>query len=130
VGNSCRNLFAKYDCRATLADEPKPYWPQVAFVCFSFLLSGGAKGLAGATSCPNRSSVIPSGKAQGNAPSADSGEEVTLIVSFEIGRLHIYNAPFVHIAGRNKAICNKLAEHVRRWRVEFVIISRHVMPSS
>jgi len=46
--------------------------------------AGDAEWLAGATTCPNRSVIGPSGATQGNAPSADAGKEVALVVSAQV----------------------------------------------
>jgi hypothetical protein len=42
-----RNLFSKDDWRLALVDEAAELRPQVAFVCGSLVLAGGAEGLAG-----------------------------------------------------------------------------------
>ena len=76
-----RNLLAKDDWRTALRDEAVEDRPEVAFVGGAELLSGCAEWLARATSGPNRSSCRPAGEFEGEAPSADSGEEVALGVS-------------------------------------------------
>jgi hypothetical protein len=43
-----RNLLAKDDCRAALADELEPDGPEVAIVVEAASATGGAEGLAGA----------------------------------------------------------------------------------
>jgi hypothetical protein len=47
-------------------------------------LSGIAERLAGARACPKRSSCGHARESEGEGPSADPGEEVTLIVSSEV----------------------------------------------
>jgi hypothetical protein len=78
------NLFSKDDWRIALGDEPVELWPKVPFVLFSLPFACAAKWLAGARSCPNRAICWPPGKAESFRPSADSGEEMTLSVSFEV----------------------------------------------
>ena len=84
MGNRRRNLLAKNCWRFALADEPEPYWPKVAFVGFAFLFSGGAEGLARATASPDGSIVRPIRHSEGDGPSTDSGEEVTLGEALEV----------------------------------------------
>jgi hypothetical protein len=60
VSNRCFNLFPKDNVRAALADEIEPDGPEMALVGGSFLIACGAKRLAWATTCPNRSTVRPS----------------------------------------------------------------------
>jgi hypothetical protein len=63
----------------------------VALIVAATLLARGAEGLAGATTCPNRSVIGPSCKSQGVGPSADTGEEMALLVSSEIVSSNIDN---------------------------------------
>lgn len=88
---SGRKLFAKDRCRSSLADEPSPSRPKVPWVCISSLLADERERLAGATSCPNRSSVRPSRSSQGERPSADACEEMALVESGKVGRSNIDN---------------------------------------
>jgi hypothetical protein len=57
VFNRAFNLFAKDNVRSALLDKFKPCGPQVSFVSDAGACSGNAKGLAGATACPDRSVV-------------------------------------------------------------------------
>ena len=88
MGNRGRNLFSKDDWRFALADEPEPYWPEMAFVRLALLLSGGTEGLAGATAGPDRSIVRPGCHSECEGPSTDSGEEVALGISAEVTGPH------------------------------------------
>lgn len=55
-------------------------------------------------------------------PDADSGEEVTLGVAFEIGGVDIFDAPFVNIAGGNEIRFNEFAKPGGGERVVFVVV--------
>jgi hypothetical protein len=98
VVNRCFNLLTKDDSRAALADEIEPDRPEVSIISGAFLSACGAEGLAWATARPNRSVVGPSGKTQGVAPAAKTGEEVALHVSGKITGANILDAPCVYIA--------------------------------
>jgi hypothetical protein len=97
------NLLTKDSLRAALADERKPRRPQVAVVIACLALAGGAEGLAGAGTGPNRSVIGPSGETQGDGPSADAGEEMALAVAAEVGRSHVNDASLVNVAGGDVA---------------------------
>lgn len=87
-----------------LADEPVPLRPEVAVVFFACALARDTERLAGATTCPNRSVVAPSGPAQRDRPEADPREEVALRVAFEVIRLHFLNGAGVNIPRCNQPI--------------------------
>jgi hypothetical protein len=87
--NRARSLLSKKLCRAALSDEPKPLRPEMTRIFERSTLSGFAERLAGTRTCPNRSIIAPSGKSQGEGPSANPGEEVGLRVSSEIIWLHV-----------------------------------------
>ena len=77
-GIASRNLLAKDDWRAALADEPEPLGPEVSLVSEASALPCRGERLAGATSCPDGSVIGPAGESQGVTPDSDSGEEVGL----------------------------------------------------
>jgi hypothetical protein len=79
-----RNLFAKDDCRAALANEPEPRRPKMARIGGAIAFPGGREWLTGATPAPDSAVVRPSGKSEGVTPAADAGEEMTLDESSEI----------------------------------------------
>jgi hypothetical protein len=85
------NLLSKDDWRAALCDEPMELRPEVALVFDALALTGGAERLAGTASGPDGPGVIPSGKAEGMGPDADTGEEVALGVALEVARSHVPN---------------------------------------
>jgi hypothetical protein len=78
------NLLAKDDCRATLLDEPVPVRPEVPLVVKPIALACRAERLAGARSGPDGAIVSPSGRAEGEGPHSDSGEEMALSKSSKL----------------------------------------------
>jgi hypothetical protein len=95
-----RNLLAKDDWRAALADEIGESWPEVSFVGCSELISGTAERLARAAPSPDLAAWFPASKIKGEGPSADSGEEVTLSVLLEFIGFYFGYAALVHDARR------------------------------
>jgi hypothetical protein len=93
VVNRCFNLFTKDNVRSALADEVEPGRPEMALVGNAPPCTSGAEWLTGATACPNRSILGPSGKAQGVAPATESREKVTLNKSVKITCADILDAP-------------------------------------
>jgi len=93
VVNRCFNLLTKDNVRATLANEIEPGRPEVALVGNAVACAGGAKRLAWARTCPNRSVCGPTGKAKGAAPAAKSGEEMALNKSGKLACSNIRDAP-------------------------------------
>lgn len=83
------NLLSKDSWRAALREERKPRRPQVTLVIGRLALTGGREWLAGATSCPNRSIIGPSGKSERVGPSANAGEEMGLLVASEVVGSHV-----------------------------------------
>ena len=73
-----RNLFAKDDWRAALADEAEPLGPEVALVAEAEAGTGAGEGLAGTASGPYGAVVGPPGEAKGVGPGAEAGEGVEL----------------------------------------------------
>lgn len=76
-----RNLFPKDHWRAALADEFPEVGPQVAGIVDALAFACRAERLAGTGTGPDRTVGGPSGKFEGEAPSADSGKEMALGVS-------------------------------------------------
>jgi len=106
VLNRCFNLLTKDDSRAALADKIEPDRPEVSIIGNAFLRASGAEGLAWATACPNRSVVRPSGKAQGVAPAAKTGEEMALNKSGKVTGSNILDAPCVDFASGDVSCVN------------------------
>ena len=95
------DLLSEDDLRSALADEIEHDGPEVPFVIGSPLLAGTAKWLAGARACPDWPVLWPPGETQGERPTADASEKVTLGKSNKLIWFDIGNAPFVHFARRN-----------------------------
>lgn len=83
-GIFARNLLTNDDCRATLADEPMPVGPEVPLVVKPIAFACRAERLARAGAGPDRTVVGPSGRAEGEGPDADSGEEMALSKSSKL----------------------------------------------
>jgi len=83
------NLFTKDNCRAALRDETEHFGPEVACVVEAALLSSGREGLAGAGTGPHRLVVENTGHAEGEGPSANPREEMTLSEPVQVGRSNI-----------------------------------------
>lgn len=99
LANRCRNLLSHERSGPAGTDEPEKVGPQVPIVILAFAIAGDGERLAGRASRPDLSIVRPPSKSSCEGPSADSGEEVALPVSGEVGRLNIGNAPGVDVAG-------------------------------
>ena len=76
--SSARNLLAKHDWRAALADEAEPLGPEVALVVEAEAGTGAGEGLAGTRAGPDGAVVGPPGEAKGVGPGAEAGECVEL----------------------------------------------------
>ena len=76
--SSARNLLAKHDWRAALADEAEPLGPEVALVVEAEAGTGAGEGLAGARAGPDGAVVGPPGESKGVGPGAEAGEGVEL----------------------------------------------------
>ncbi|HUD73749.1 MAG TPA: hypothetical protein VMQ76_01655 [Terracidiphilus sp.] len=110
TSSRARNLLAKADCRAAVADKVSEERPQVSLIICSQSFSSAAKRLARATAGPDRFIVRPSGEAQGGGPSANPGKEMALRESCKVFWFDIEYAPFVNYTIRNKASGNKLPQ--------------------
>jgi hypothetical protein len=77
-GNRARNLFTNDDDRAALANELEPRRPKVARITPASAGAGDRERLTGAAAGPHGSRIGPAGEPEGEAPSADAGEEMAL----------------------------------------------------
>jgi len=91
VPNCAFNLFTKDNVKATLADEPEERRPKVARIILAVTFAGVTEGLAGAASSANRSVFGPSGKLEGERPSANAAEEMMLSKSGKLPRKDVGN---------------------------------------
>ena len=56
---------------------------------------------------------------------ADPGEEVTLGVAFELIRRDLFDAPLVHVAGRDQPLRDQVVQPLGGIRLELVVVSCH-----
>ena len=99
----------------------------MAGICKSFALSCRAKRLAWATSSPDFPVVAPSGRPEGVGPNTDACEEMALREAAQVAGVNIFDAPFVHDAGRDVPSVDKVAQPLSRERVYLVVVSGHVV---
>ena len=121
MDNRRRNLLSKNCWRFALADEPEPYWPKLAFVGSPFLLSGKAEGLEGVTTGPDGSIVGPTCDSEGDGPSTDSGEVVTLGEALEVIGIQLRDGARVLIAPRKVALQYQVAKPLGGVGVDLVV---------
>ena len=91
VPNRAFNLFAKDDVRAALRNETGEDWPQMPLVVDSMVFAGTGEWLAGAGSSPHSSVDWPSCELQGEAPSANPGEEMALGITVKVSGSNSHN---------------------------------------
>ena len=128
-----RNLLANDDCRAALADEPSELRPEMAGVGGAASGSGGGEGLAGAGSCPDFAVVWPARKAKRIGPDPDTGKEMGLPVTGEIGWFNHCDRAFIDITVRYVPSLDQFAQPRRSERIDLVVVcaafhvSHHVL---
>jgi hypothetical protein len=91
VSNRRINLFSKDDWRAALADEPKPFRPEVTRVVKPLAFASRREGWTRAASGPHWSAVGPSCVAECETPETRACKEMTLGVLSEFPRSNIDN---------------------------------------
>jgi hypothetical protein len=116
------HLLSKDDGRPDGPDKFKPHRPEMSWVVFSRSIACRAERLARARSGPDRAAVRPTGTAQGKAPNADAGEEMTLGKPGKVAWHNILNAPFIHFAGRYVPGLDKLAQPCGGKGVNLVVV--------
>lgn len=130
--NSRRNLLSINSCRAELSGEAKEGRPEVSIVCPTFFFSGFAERLAWRRGCPNRSVAGPSGESEGARPSSNSGEEMALDISGDIGGFDIGDAPFIDVAFWDEPGDDEIFQPLRGIGIVLVVIIHpriHLMTS-
>jgi hypothetical protein len=89
-------LLSKDNWRGALGDEVVKSGPDVSFVDMAFPLSRARKRLTRAGAGPH--GAFPSGEVKGVGPAADTGEEVALVIAFEVTRRYLPHISLVNIA--------------------------------
>jgi hypothetical protein len=120
-----RNLLSKDRCRTALGDKAKELGPQVALVCGSPALAGGAEGLTGTASGPNRSSCRPSRHFQRERPAANAREKVDAAISGEICAGEIGDPALIDAAARQMSGGNQIAQPCRNKPLVVVVEVSH-----
>jgi hypothetical protein len=127
IDSAARNLLSKDDWRAALADEPVPRRPQVPLVIKPSSFACRGERLARTGTGPNRSIVRPASASKRVRPDADSGEEMALVVTSQVIRSDILNAPFVDVAKSDMPGGDQVAQPLRGVWVVLVVVRRHVI---
>lgn len=122
TSSRARNLLSKDVCRTALGDKAPEIRPEVALVSGAELLAGAGERLAWAASGPDRSIVGPSRKSKCVAPSADTGEEVTLSVFSKFIWLYVCNASLIHDPVGDVTAFDEFAQPRGCFVVELVVV--------
>ena len=98
------NLLSKDRWRSALGDEAVKSGPDMALIGMAFSLSSARKRLTGTGAGPDGSICGPAGEGEGEAPAADAGEKVALLVLFKLVWLDVLDwscidFPFRQLAG-------------------------------
>lgn len=126
--SSAGNLLAKHDARRSLADELSEDGPEVPSVVDSCALACDTERLARARAGPHGAVIGPACKPQREAPSADAGEEVTLVVGNKVSCSNIGDTPLVNVARRDEPARDQATKPSRRERVDLVVVNGHAAP--
>jgi hypothetical protein len=119
---AARNLFAKHDVRAALADEPEPVGPEVPGVGKASGFARCAERLARAGAGPDGPVVRPAGAAQRVAPHPDSGKEVALPEPPQILSPHVTHISLIDLSRRNVSTRDQRPQPRRGKRIAFVVV--------
>jgi hypothetical protein len=120
-----RNLFAKHDARAALADERKPDRPEMTLVLFAVTPTCLREGLTRAGTSPNSPAVIPSGKSERIGPAPDAGEEMALCEPSHVLGGHVSDVSLVNFAIGYQSCLDKFAQPRGGERIVFVVVGGH-----
>jgi hypothetical protein len=121
-----RNLLSKDDCRAALADEPKPLGPKVPLVIEAAFPACSAERLAWTRACPYRKIVGPTCKPKRVRPAADAGGEVRLH-RYDVVRTDFSNRSPIDNTRSNVTARDKLLEPRRRELRVLVVVHAHAV---
>lgn len=128
IASRSRNLLSHKDSGPSGTGEAKDVGPQMPWIVSTGAFPRDREGLAGARGCPNRSSIGPSGKPGGKAPSADAGEQVDLCKSVEVAGLKLDDAALVDDAGRDVALVDEPTQPVSGDGIVFVVEGLSTQP--
>jgi hypothetical protein len=120
-----RNLFAKNDWRPALADEMMEGWPQVPLISKPAAFACRAERLTGAGSGPNWPIIWQSLGAEGGAPGANTGEEMTLGIPRKFIWFDVFNGPFIHFTTGYQPSRHEIAQPGGAEPVIVVVIHSH-----
>lgn len=120
-----RNLLAKDDWRAALANEVEEGRPEVPLVSKPCAFACRAERLARATAGPDGAVIGPTGAAQGVGPDANAGEEVALSKPGKVSCNDILDAPFIHMAVGDVPATDQFAQPRRGLGVDLVVVGSH-----
>lgn len=123
-----RNLLAKDDCRAALADETEPGGPEMTRVGRALPLTGDALALAGAGAGPDRAAPISERKRA--IPAAKAGEEMTAGEALEIACVNLGDRAIVDDSIRNQPLSDQIAQPLRCKRIILVVVARQAPESA
>jgi hypothetical protein len=122
---SGRDLLAKDDPRAALADEMEPRRPQMPLVSKPRSAACRAERLARAGAGPDGSVIGPTGVSQGVGPDADPCEEMALSVSKKLDWYNIADIPLIHVSGSDQVSPDQFPEPCGGTRVVLVVVGCH-----
>lgn len=117
-----RNLLAKDNDRAADLDEIEERGPEMALVVESASRASSAERLARTTSGPYFAVVGPAGGSQSVAPHSNAGEEMALSISSKVSWLYLFDASFIDVSGRYRALLDELSQPRGRLRVDLVVV--------
>ena len=122
VSNRARNLLAKDALRASLFDEPKKLWPEVARVCVPFAFAGRRVGLTWAGAGPDFAVGRPACECEGEVPPSDPGEEMGTAKPGKLGSSDFLDASFIDDPLRNFSGGSEVPKPLRGVYVELVVV--------
>jgi len=116
-----RNLLAKDDWRAALADELVPCRPEGALVCDPAPPSRDAEGLAGTGSSPNGKLSWPAGEPKRVVPETDPGKSVEATRPSKARRIDLADIRFGDASSADVPGCDEPPQPCAGVRVDIVV---------
>jgi hypothetical protein len=117
-----RNLFSKDNDRAALCDELEPRWPKIAGIVGTSCCPDGAEGLTGTAARPDRPRRGPAGEPERIRPSANAGEEMTLLESVEVISGNINDGSRVNFAIGQLSCANQFSDPAGHLHIMLVVV--------